>query len=111
MSNPQKAKGAAFERLIADYFNGRGIHCDRVPAGATLDRGDLWVPDLAFPTFDCKNHRTPTLGAWVDRASEQAANARRASGVVIHKRHGVTDPAEQFVTTSLAMFLPLLGVR
>lgn len=111
MANSSKAKGSKFERLIADYLIERGFPCERIPAGATADRGDLWVPVIEFPTIDCKNHARPQLGAWVDRAYEQADNAGRVAGVVVHKRHGVADPAEQFVTTSLAMFLRLLGVR
>jgi hypothetical protein len=31
--------------------------------------------------------------------------------VIIHKRHGVTDPSRQFVTTSTEMFLALMGVK
>lgn len=111
MSNPQKAKGSAFERLIADYFIGHGVPCERIPAGATADRGDLWVPIIEFPTIDTKNHRTPQLGQWVDRAAEQAHNAGRHAGVVLHKRHGIIDPSRQFVTTSTEMFLALMGVR
>ncbi|MBU6330288.1 MAG: hypothetical protein KGR18_10105 [Acidobacteria bacterium] len=111
MTNPQKAKGAAFERLIADYLLSRSIPCERIPAGATLDRGDLWIPIIEYPTIDCKNHRSPQLSAWVDRAGEQAHNAGRHAGVVVHKRHGVADPARQFVTTDLDMFLALMGAH
>ncbi len=108
MSNPNKNKGSAYERLIADHLIGRGIPCERIPAGATADRGDLWIPIIEWPTIDCKNHRTPQLGPWVDRAAEQAHNAGRHAGVVVHKRHGITDPARQFVTTSLEMFLAII---
>jgi hypothetical protein len=111
MTNPQKSKGSAYERLIADYLIARGVPCERIPAGATADRGDLWIPVIEFPTIDCKNHKSPQLGPWVDRAAEQAHNAGRHAGVVVHKRHGIVDPARQLVTTSLEMFLALLGVR
>lgn len=108
MSNPQKAKGSAFERAAADYFISRGIPCERTVAGARLDRGDLWIPIIEWPSIDCKNHRTPSLGAWVTRAAEQAQNLGRSSGFVLHKRHGVTDPAEQFMTTTAGMFVNLM---
>lgn len=110
MTNPAKNKGSAYERLIADYLISRDVPCERIPAGATADRGDLWIPIIEFPTIDCKNHKTAGLGPWVDRAAEQAHNAGRHAGVVVHKRHGVTDPSRQFVTTSLEMFLALMGV-
>ena len=111
MTNAAKDKGSAFERLIADYFIRNGVPCERIPAGATADRGDLWIPIIEFPSIDTKNHRTPQLGPWVDRAAEQAHNAGRCAGVIIHKRHGVTDPSRQFVTTSTEMFLALMGVK
>jgi hypothetical protein len=108
MSNPAKDKGSAYERLIADYLTAEGFPCERIPAGATADRGDLWIPVIEWPTIDCKNHKTSGLGPWVDRAAEQAHNAGRHAGVVVHKRHGITDPARQFVTTSLEMFLAIM---
>ena len=111
MTNPAKAKGSDYERIIARYLIGCDVPCERIPAGATADRGDLWIPIIEWPTIDCKNHRTPRLGEWVDRAAEQAHNAGRHAGVVCHKRHGITDPSRQFVTTDLAMFLGLLGIR
>ena len=107
MTNAAKAKGSAFERLLADYFISRGVPCERIPAGASADRGDLWVPLIEWPSIDCKNHRTPSLGAWVNRAAEQAHNLGRNAGFVIHKRHGVTDPGEQFVTSNVSMFLTM----
>lgn len=111
MTNPQKAKGSAYERLIADYLIDRGVPCERIPAGATADRGDLWIPVIEFPTIDCKNHKAHSLGPWVDRAAEQAHNAGRHAGIVVHKRHGIGDPGRQYVTTSLEMFLSLMGIR
>lgn len=108
MTNPQKAKGSTFEIGQADYFNLRGIPCERIPAGATNDRGDLWVPIIEWPSIDCKNHRKPSLGVWCDRAFEQAQNLGRTSGFVNHKRHGVADPALQFMTTTVEMFVNLM---
>ncbi len=108
MSNPSKAKGSAFERLCADYFIARGVPCERIPAGATNDRGDLWIPIIEWPSIDTKNHRSPSLGAWCDRAEEQRINAGRRSGFVLHKRAGVADPARQFMTTTVEMFVDLM---
>lgn len=108
MTNAAKNKGSAYERIICGYFNSQGFPCERMPAGANLDRADLFVPMIEMPTIDCKNHRTPRLGEWVDRAAEQAHNAGRHAGVVVHKRHGITDPARQFVSTSLEMFLAIV---
>ena len=122
MTNPSKAKGSRAERAVADYLIGLGIPCERIPAGANLDRGDLWVPAVAprgdlhvplieFPAIDVKDHATPRLGEWVDRAAEQAHNAGRRAGIVWHKRRGHSDPGRWFVTTSGEMFLALMEIR
>jgi hypothetical protein len=105
MANPQKVKGAAFERLIADYLAER-IPCERIPAGATLDRGDLWTEAAAI---QCKNHRTLSLGAWLRDAIEQQQNAGKRLHALVVKRKGTTAPADQFVVMSLEQFRELLG--
>jgi hypothetical protein len=105
MANPQKRKGSAFERLIADYLAER-MPCERIPAGATLDRGDLWVEAAAI---QCKNHRTLSLGAWLRDAMEQQRNAGKRLHALVVKRKGSTAPAEQFVVMTLEQFRDLLG--
>lgn len=109
VTSPQKRKGSTAERHVADYLASRGVPCERIPAGATNDRGDLWVPVIEFPTIDVKNHQTVRLAEWVDRAAEQAHNAGRYAGVVIHKRPRTTDVGRWYVTTSVDMFLQLIG--
>ncbi len=104
MANPQKRKGSAFERLIADYLAER-MPCERIPAGATLDRGDLWTEAAAI---QCKNHRTMSLGAWLRDAMEQQANAGKRLHALVVKRKGSTAAADQFVVMSLEQFRELL---
>lgn len=105
MANPQKRKGSTFERLIADYLAER-MPCERIPAGATLDRGDLWTEAAAI---QCKNHRTLSLGAWLRDAMEQQQNAGKRLHALVVKRKGSATPAEQFVVMSLEQFRELLG--
>lgn len=111
MTNKHKRKGSLAERQVADYLLSLGIPCERIPAGASADRGDLWVPIIEFPTIDVKNQAALDLAGWVDRAHEQADNAGRVAGVVWHKRRGKASPADWYVTTSGHSFLKLLGVR
>lgn len=111
MANRQKAKGSAAERAVRDYLHSLDIPCERIPAGATADRGDLWVPLIEFPTIDVKNCSTHELSAWVERAEEQAVNAGRRAGVVWFKRRGKTDPADWYVATTGRGLLNLIGVR
>lgn len=116
MTSPQKRKGDAFERAVRDYLLAEGWPMvARVPAGATDDIGDLLLPADVPLTLDCKNHARLDLAGWVDRAAEQATNARRVAGAVVVKRRGVTDPARSYVVTDLQMFSDLVhrlrGVR
>ena len=105
MANAQKRKGSAFERLIADYLAER-MPCERIPAGATLDRGDLWTEAAAI---QCKNCRTLSLGAWLRDAIEQQANAGKRLHALVVKRKGSQAPADQFVVMTLEQFRELLG--
>lgn len=104
MANPQKVKGSAFERLVRDYLN-EVVPCERIPPGATLDRGDLWTPQAAI---QCKNHRTLSLGAWLDDTHEQQTNAAKRFAWLVVKRKGTTDAGEQFAICSVAQLRELL---
>lgn len=105
MTSPQKAKGSRAERQLADTLTANGWPCERIPAGATADRGDLWVPVIEFPSVDVKDHATHSLGAWIDRAQVQAVNAGRAAGSVVWKRRGKGDPRDWFWIFSVGGFL------
>ena len=98
MTHPAKRKGDLFERTIVDYL-AEQLPAERIPASATIDRGDIWLPGT---TLQCKNHvRLDLPAAWRD-TQQQAGNNRHHDGWLIHKRHGVTDPAAQWVTCDLA---------
>lgn len=105
MANPQKAKGSAFERLVRDYLAER-FPCERIPPGATIDRGDLWTPHAAI---QCKNHRTLSLGAWLAATVQQQQNAGKRYGVLVIKAKGTTDPAQQFAVLTLQQLRSLLS--
>jgi hypothetical protein len=106
VSNAAKAKGTAFERLVADYL-AEAIDCERIPAGATLDRGDLWTPGAAI---QCKNRQQLSLGAWLDDTLMQQANAKKFSHWLVVKRKGTTDPAKQFAICTLAQARTLMAL-
>lgn len=108
MSNANKAKGSAAERASCDYLNSRGVEAERVPAGATLDRGDLWLPDKNWPAIQVKNHARLDLAGWVDDVEIQAVNAGRENGIVIHKRRGKGNPASWYVTCTLETLVNLM---
>jgi len=108
VTNRNKAKGSAAERAAADYLNLRGVEAERIPAGATLDRGDLWVPDKNWPAIQVKNHARLDLAGWIDDVTEQAHNAGRYAGVVIHKRRGKGNPGNWYVTLTLETLVDII---
>jgi len=106
MAHPNKIKGNGFERLVRDFLAAGGIPADRIPAGATIDRGDIWVPGN---TIQCKNVRLLALPSWWKDTLDQTAANNHRFGWIVHKRHGTTDPAKQWVTTDLTQLRAVLS--
>lgn len=110
MANPQKRKGDAFERDIVRYFRDAGYDVDRTRAGWSDDRGDIHGikgPSGTF-TIECKNHRKMDLPTWFRELDAESRNNGGTLGAVIHKRIGVSEAEEQYVSFPLRMLLQLL---
>lgn len=107
-----KKAGTSFERAQADWLAGR-LNDDRidrrVKAGAK-DRGD--IAGVRIPggrvVIECKNVATLALPAWLREAEIERGNDDAVVGVVMHKKRGTSDPAEQYVTMSAEMFARLI---
>lgn len=104
--HPSKVKGDRFERLVADYLAETLPAVERIPAGATEDRGDLWIPGS---TIQIKNVARMALPSWWADTTRQAATNRHALGWLVHKRVGTTAPGSQWVTCDLAQLRDVLG--
>lgn len=112
MSNPNGRKGASFERSIADYL---AEHWDdridrRVKTGAK-DKGDIANFRIVGPhklVMECKNVKVTNLTGWVREAHTEAENDDATTGVVVHKRRGVGDPGQQFVTMTVNDLLTII---
>lgn len=110
-----KAAGTRFERLTADYL---ATHVDdridrRVKNGAK-DRGDIaGVRHMGGRVvLECKDVTTLSLGTWVSEAEVERGNDDAIAGFVVHKRRGVADPGDQYVTGTLRDLVALLtGTR
>ena len=100
MSNPAKRKGSQFERQICDYL-AELFPAERIPAGSSLDRGDLWTPTVDA-CWQLKNQRQLSLGAWWDATEQQRINSDRSHAWLVVKRKGTADPAAQFAITTVA---------
>lgn len=97
-----KQAGTRFERSMADYFARvlGDADIDRQIKTGSKDKGD--IRGLYFRgqplTLECKNCARMELPQWLREAEVEAGNADSELWAVCHKRKGIADPAEQYVT-------------
>jgi hypothetical protein len=101
-----KTAGTRFERHIADHL-AETLNDDRIErrtkTGAK-DRGDIAgvrIHGGQRLVIECKNTTKLALPQWTTEAHREAGNDDALLGVVIHKRHGVTDPGRQWVSMTV----------
>lgn len=111
LTNPQKIKGSAFERLIVTFLRACGFLADRTRAGWADDRGDVHGishPELGPYTIECKNHKTMALSTWITELDREIAANGGTLGAVVHKKKGSGDPGDQYATMPMWMLVTLL---
>ena len=108
-----KAAGSSFERLVADFLATRldDDRIDRRVKRGSDDRGDIGgVRTITGGrvVLEAKNTSRDNLPAWIREAEVERGNDDALIGVVVHKKHGSANPADQYVTMSLETFAVLL---
>lgn len=107
-----KAAGARFERIVADYLAEElaDDRIDRAPKAGAKDKGDIANVRLGGHkiVIECKDVARMDLPEWTREAQVEAENAEALLGVVVHKRHGVATPAQQWATMTLGALARLL---
>ena len=107
-----KAAGTRLERQIADYLAERlaDDRIDRRVKTGGRDRGDVGGVRTHGQrvVIEVKNVRRMALAEWVAEAETERGNDDALAGLVIHKRHGVGDPGDQYVTMTLRDLVALL---
>ena len=103
----QKQKGTAFETLITRYLQEHGFpYAERKALTGQFDEGDITgTPGIVW---ECKNHKTLKLSEWLRETAVETTNAHADFGVLIAKRMGVGDPAQQYCVMTLEMMVGLL---
>lgn len=103
----QKQKGTSAETAVVKYLKGDWkIAAERRALTGALDKGDIsGIDDVVL---EVKNHKTMTLGQWMEELKTEVDNANAATGAVIHKRKGTTDVGEWYASMPFFMFLYLL---
>src|SRR5699024_8737349 len=97
-----KQAGARFERRIADAL-AQALDDDRIdrrPRNGSKDRGDIGGVRVHGQrvVIECKDTSTMRLPEWTREAQLVAGNDDALVGVVVHKRRGVGDAMQQWVT-------------
>lgn len=107
-----KAAGTRFERQIADAL-AQALDDDRIdrrPKTGAKDRGDIGGVRIHGQrlVLECKNTTRLALPQWTAEARIEAGNDDALVGLVIHKRHGTTNPLDQWVTCTLADLIAII---
>lgn len=111
-----KAAGARFERAMADYLRDTVSEwIDRRTKAGARDLGDLAnlrAPSGGRIVAECKDTARINLAGWAAETETERRNDGAIAGVIIHKRHGRANPADQWVTMTAADFAAILtGTR
>src|SRR5690242_18512035 len=110
-----KSAGTAMETLVARYLTA-ALGDDRIERrrlSGAYDRGDiagirtLLGERVVVEVKDYGGRIMP--GPWIEEAHTEAGNDDAAVGVVVAKRRGTTNPADQFVLMTLGDLAVLLG--
>ncbi|UCR89278.1 hypothetical protein [Mycetocola spongiae] len=108
-----KNAGARFERAQADWLAERlgDDRIDRRVKSGAKDRGDIGGVRAirgGRVVIECKDVATMALPAWLREAEVERGHDDAVIGVVMHKKRGTADPAEQYVTMTAETFAVLL---
>jgi hypothetical protein len=107
-----KAAGTRFESLIAAALR-YALDDDRIERrvrNGAKDRGDIsgvriHGQRIVLEIKDCARIDLP---GWTKEAQIEAGNDDALVGLVVHKRHGVGDPLQQWVTCTVADLVAIL---
>jgi len=106
-----KKAGSSFERSTADYLAAVvDDRIDRRVKNGAKDRGDVGGVRIHGKriVLECKNTAKTNLGTWANEAEIERGNDDALMAAIVHKRHGKGQPADQWVTMTLADFAALL---
>lgn len=107
-----KAAGTRFETEVVTYLRNQ-LDDDRIERRAktgSKDRGDVTGIRIHGHrvVLECKDVSRLNLAGWVEEAGTERGNDDALIGLVVHKRHGVGAPADQYVTCTLADLVSIL---
>lgn len=107
MAHPNKVKGSAAERAVAQFLRENGYpYAERTRAGWTDDRGD--IDGLPGVCIEVKNEKRIDLPQYLRELAREMENAKADTGVVIVKRRGVADAGQWYAVLPVALWVDLI---
>lgn len=108
-----KKAGASFERLIADHLAAQvDDRIDRRVKTGAADKGDIAnvrTADGRRVVVEAKDYGGRfEVGPWLGEAETERVNDGAAVGLVVAKRRGTTNPADQVVFMTVRDLIALL---
>lgn len=107
-----KAAGTKHERATADWF-AVALSDDRIDRRVKTgnkDKGDIAGVRVHGQrvVIECKDVARMDLAGWVAEAEAERVNDGALAGLVVHKRRGRADSADQYVTLTVRDLVALL---
>ena len=108
-----KSAGTRFETVIARALS-EALDDDRIERrtrNGSKDRGDIGGVRIHGQrvVLECKDCTRIDLPGWTAEARTEAGNDDALVGVVVHKRHGVGDPLQQWVSMTVADLVAIIS--
>jgi len=102
-----KQKGTSFETLVVEFLKHNGFrYAERRALTGVNDKGDITgTPGIVW---ECKNQKTMNLAGWLDETMIETANADADYGILVAKRKGKGNAAEQYAIMPLSKMVELL---
>ena len=102
-----KQKGTNAETAVVKYLKENGFtQVERRALQGSQDKGDIsGIPNVVI---EVKDHKTMTLGQWMEELKVEIKNDNAKSGVVIHKRRGKGDVGEWYASMPVHNWVELL---
>ena len=107
-----RAAGTRFETLVAAYL--ARVWDDRIERRAksgAKDRGDLSGVRVMGQrvVVECKDHNRLDLAGWWAEAETERGNDDAGAALIVHKRRGKGNAADQWVTLTLGELVALIS--
>lgn len=103
----QRQKGTSFETAVVNWLKTNGFpYAERRALHGTNDKGD--ITGTGPLVWECKNHKSLSLSEWIIETEEERQNADADYGILVAKRRGYGDPADQYAILPLTRLVALL---